>query len=105
MEDINRFEHIGTVSEGCHTGKHILTSKPNIEIDGDLTKLVYICPACDSKISISAPLNVNDLLSKMAPKTEKEQVTQQYVQEHNETKAREDGLDVDLLKKIFGNRL
>ena len=105
MEDLNVFEHIRTISEGCHTGKHELTGKPSVEADGNLTKLSFVCSACGSKISISSPLNVNDMLTKMAPPTQQEQVAQQYVQEHNETKAQDEGLNVDLLKKIFGGRL
>mgnify|MGYP001558673775 CR=1 FL=1 len=105
MQDPNVFEHIRTISEGCNTGIHDLSRKPEISVDGSLTKLIYTCVACGSKISISAPLNVNDLLTKMTPKTQQQQVIEQYVQNNNETKATEDGLNTDLLKKIFGDRL
>lgn len=65
MSDLNKFESLGQITEGCGNGKHMFDESEGhigIEQDGNNTKIKLKCLVCGKQIDISAPFGLNEYL-------------------------------------------
>ena len=62
MEDVNKCEHLGQITEGCQSGQHLWDEREGhstVETDGELTKIKMLCLVCHRQFDISALFGLN----------------------------------------------
>lgn len=102
MNDLNKFEHSGQITEGCQSGQHLWDETEGhigIEKDGDMTKIKIRCLVCGKQFDISAPLGLNEYIDQQNNHQHSTGVNRQYAPN---IRANDDVEQSDILKRILG---
>ena len=103
MDELNKFERLGHITEGCQSGQHLwdeAEGHSTVEADGDLTKIKMRCLVCRKQFDISAPLGLNGFINKQ-PMPEPQKIPTQQIQ-RTEQPTEEYIQQSDILKRILG---
>lgn len=108
MDDLNKFESLGTKDEGCSVGNHRYgESDAQIEADGEMTVLVLTCVSCGLQTRNYAQLGINDLMATKAPDTDRrhvqvEEIAAPIVVQPRQPESSGGPTQEEVLEKLFG---